>query len=179
MNGLGQLIRRDCKLFFKDKGLFFSSLISPLILLVLYATFLGRIYRDSFTSALPEGLSFNPALLDATVAGQLISSLLAVCCVTVAVCANLQMVSDKVSGARRDLAVSPVRSSAVSLAYFCASSLVTLIVNFVAVGLSMISYTETQKIKESSFRREPVKWTHRKVIVIAKMNSKLCFEVLK
>lgn len=42
MNGLGQLIRRDCKLFFKDKGLFFSSLISPLILLVLYATFLGR-----------------------------------------------------------------------------------------------------------------------------------------
>ena len=89
MNGLGQLIRRDCKLFFKDKGLFFSSLISPLILLVLYATFLGRIYRDSFTSALPEGLSFNPALLDATVAGQLISSLLAVCCVTVAVCANL------------------------------------------------------------------------------------------
>ena len=51
MNGLGQLIRRDCKLFFKDKGLFFSSLISPLILLVLYATFLGRIYRDSFTSA--------------------------------------------------------------------------------------------------------------------------------
>ena len=94
MNGLGQLIRRDCKLFFKDKGLFFSSLISPLILLVLYATFLGRIYRDSFTSALPEGLSFNPALLDATVAGQLISSLLAVCCVTVAVCANLQMVSD-------------------------------------------------------------------------------------
>ena len=72
MNGLGQLIRRDCKLFFKDKGLFFSSLISPLILLVLYATFLGRIYRDSFTSALPEGLSFNPALLDATVAGQLI-----------------------------------------------------------------------------------------------------------
>ncbi len=137
MNGLGQLIRRDCKLFFKDKGLFFSSLISPLILLVLYATFLGRIYRDSFTSALPEGLSFNPALLDATVAGQLISSLLAVCCVTVAVCANLQMVSDKVGGARRDLAVSPVRSSTVSLAYFCASSLVTLIVNFVALGASL------------------------------------------
>ena len=137
MNGLGQLIRRDCKLFFKDKGLFFSSLISPLILLVLYATFLGRIYRDSFTSALPEGLSFNPALLDATVAGQLISSLLAVCCVTVAVCANLQMVSDRVSGARRDLAVSPVRSSTVSLAYICASSLVTLIVNFVALGASL------------------------------------------
>ena len=43
----------------------------------------------------------------------------------------------------------------------------------------MISYTEIEKIKESSFRRKPVKWTHGKVIVFAKMNSKLCFEVLK
>ena len=43
----------------------------------------------------------------------------------------------------------------------------------------MISYTEIQKNKESSFRRDPIKWAHRKVIVIAKVNSKLCFEVLK
>ena len=51
MNGLGQLIRRDCKLFFKDKGLFFSSLISPLILLFLYATFLWIFYirKDYYT----------------------------------------------------------------------------------------------------------------------------------
>lgn len=50
---------------------------------------------------------------------------------------------------------------------------------FYHVGLSMISYTEMQKIKESSFRRDPIKWAHRKVIVIAKMNSKLRLEVLK
>lgn len=34
------LTARDTKLFFKDKGSFFSSLITPVILLVLYATFL-------------------------------------------------------------------------------------------------------------------------------------------
>ena len=134
MIGLGQLIRRNCKLFFKDKGMFFSSLITPLILLILYVTFLGRIYQDSFASALPENFSVDLSLIDATVAGQLISSLLAVCCVTVAFCSNLLMVQDKVSGARRDLTVSPVRSSALALAYFIASSLVTLIVNFVALG---------------------------------------------
>ena len=42
MTGLGALIRRNCKLFFKDKGMFFTSLITPVILLVLYATFSGQ-----------------------------------------------------------------------------------------------------------------------------------------
>ena len=41
MKGLGNLIRRNCKLFFKDKGMFFTSLITPVILLVLYTTFLA------------------------------------------------------------------------------------------------------------------------------------------
>ncbi len=137
MTGLGQLIRRNSQLFFKDRGLFFYSLISPLILLVLYATFLGRVYRDSLTASLPAGFRIESSLLDATVAGQLISSLLAVCCVTVAICSNLLMVQDKVSGARHDLTVSPIRSSVLSLSYFCASSLVTLLVNFTALGVSL------------------------------------------
>ena len=47
------------------------------------------------------------------------------------------------------------------------------------VGLSMICYTETQKIQERVFGRNPIKRTHGKVIVFAKVNSKLCFEVGK
>lgn len=47
------LTKRNSKLFFKDKGMFFSSLITPAILLVLYVTFLSNVYRDSFLSALP------------------------------------------------------------------------------------------------------------------------------
>ena len=48
MTELSALIKRNCKLFFKDKGMFFTSLITPFILLVLYATFLAGIYRSSF-----------------------------------------------------------------------------------------------------------------------------------
>ena len=48
------LIKRNIKLFFKDKGMFFTSLITPAILLVLYVTFLGNVYRDSFTSNLGQ-----------------------------------------------------------------------------------------------------------------------------
>ena len=44
MTGLGALIQRNTKLYFKDKGMFFTSLITPVILLVLYATFLANVY---------------------------------------------------------------------------------------------------------------------------------------
>lgn len=138
MTGLGNLIRRNCRLFFRDKGMFFSSLITPIILLVLYVTFLGNVYRDSFTGALPEGFVIEDALLNATVGGQLISSLLAVSCVTVAFCSNLLMVQDRVSGARRDLAVSPVRPSTIAVAYFCASALATLLISLTALAACLL-----------------------------------------
>ena len=134
MKTLGNLIRRDLRLFFKDKGLFFSSMLTPLILLVLYATFLARVYRDSFLSALPAGLNVSDALIDGTVAAQLASSLLAVSCVTVAFCSNLLMIQDKASGAIRDLTVSPVRRSSISAAYYAASALSTLAVTFTALA---------------------------------------------
>ena len=50
------LIKRNIKLFFKDKGMFFTALITPVILLVLYATFLGNVYRDSLTAGIPEAI---------------------------------------------------------------------------------------------------------------------------
>lgn len=138
MKTLGNLIRRDLRLFFKDKGLFFSSMITPLILLVLYATFLARVYRDSFVSALPSGFGVADALTDGTVAAQLASSLLAVICVTVAFCSNLLMIQDKASGAIRDLTVSPVRRCSVSAAYYAASALSTLAVTFTALAACLI-----------------------------------------
>ena len=39
------LIDRNRKLFFKDKGMLLSSLITPIILIVLYATFLQKCIR--------------------------------------------------------------------------------------------------------------------------------------
>lgn len=39
MTKLIALTKRNTKLYFKDKGMFISSLITPMILLVLYATF--------------------------------------------------------------------------------------------------------------------------------------------
>lgn len=138
MSTLFALTKRNIKLFFKDKGLFFSALLVPLILLVLYATFLAKVYLDSFRSSIPEGITVDDKILHGLVAGQLFSSLLAVCCITVAFCANIVMVQDKYLGVRKDLLVSPVKPSVLALSYYLATLAVTLIINLIALFASLI-----------------------------------------
>ena len=138
MIGLSALIKRNIKLYFRDKGMFFSSLITPIILLILFVTFLGSIYRDSFASALnAAGINADASLIDGCVGGQLISSLLAVTCITVAFCSNLIMIKDKTSGARRDLTVSPLRLSTLGFSYYLAALISTLIINLTAAAVSL------------------------------------------
>lgn len=138
MTGLGSLILRNNKLFFKDKGMFFTSLITPMILLVLYVTFLANVFRDAFTSAIPEGVTVSEDLIGGLVGGQLVSSLLAVSCVTVTFCSNLLMVQDKVSGANKDLYMTPARSGVLAMGYFISSALSSLIVCFTALAICLI-----------------------------------------
>ena len=138
MTGLVALVKRNTKLYFKDKGMFFTSLITPLILLVLYSTFLSNVYEDSFRSALEAaGATVSDTLIKGCVGGQLISSLLAVSCVTVAFCSNLLMVQDKVTGARRDLTIAPLKSSTLALSYYLYTLFSTLLICFVALGICL------------------------------------------
>ncbi len=132
------LTKRNIKLFFKDKGMFFTSMITPLILLVLYATFLSNVYRDAFVASCPPDFAVSEDLINGLVGGQLFSSLLAVSCVTVAFCSNLLMVQDKVSGARGDLTITPVKHSSLALGYYSASAASTLIICLVTVAAGCI-----------------------------------------
>lgn len=132
------LTKRNIKLFFKDKGMFFTSLITPMILLVLYATFLGNVYKDSFNASLPSDFNIDEAIITGTVAGELISSLLAVSCVTVAFCSNLLMVNDKVNKVILDFKITPVKKSTLALSYFIATLLTTLIISYSALGVCLI-----------------------------------------
>lgn len=139
MKKLCALVKRDTKLYFKDKGMFFSSLITPVILLVLYATFLKKVYDDSFRNALKEaGATVADSVINGCVGGQLIASILAVSCVTVAFCSNLLMIRDKVSGARKDINITPVSSGVTALGYYLSTIVSTLIIAFIAAGACFV-----------------------------------------
>lgn len=138
MKTVAVLVGRNRKLFFKDKGMLFSSLITPVILIVLYATFLAKVYRDSFLSNLPDAVHISDKLINGTVAAQLAAALLAVSCITVTFCVNLTMVQDKASGVEKDFLVSPVKRSVIYIGYFFSTVLNSLMVNGLALVVCLL-----------------------------------------
>ena len=137
MRTLVVLINRNRKLFLRDKGMFISSMITPLILIVLYGTFLANVYKDSFMSNIPKSICISESLIDGTVAAQLAAALLAVCCVTVTFCVNLTMVSDRASGARKDFDISPIKKTEIYIGYFLSTVINSLMINFLALALCL------------------------------------------
>lgn len=131
------LTARNVKVFFSDKSMFFASLITPMILLILYVTFLGRVFQNSLDQD-ALGVALPDSVINAVVNGQILACLLAVCSVTVAFSSNLLMVNDKITGSKKDIDVSPVKSHTKSLAYFAATFISTIIINLVALILCLL-----------------------------------------
>ena len=131
------LTARNVKVFFSDKSMFFASLITPMILLILYVTFLGRVFQNSLDQD-ALGVALPDSVINAVVNGQILACLLAVCSVTVAFSSNLLMVNDKVTGSTKDIDVSPIKSHTKSLAYFTATFISTIIINLVALILCLL-----------------------------------------
>ncbi len=133
------LTKRNIKLFFKDKGIFFTSLITPLILLVLYSTFLGNVYKNAFLDSLGEAASLvSKTAVNALVGGQLVSSLISISCITVAFCSNMLMVQDKANGTAADFLISPVAPRVLALAYYLGTLFSTLIICAVALTAGLV-----------------------------------------
>lgn len=135
---LWSLIKRHTKVYFKDKGVFLSSLITPVILLVLFLTFLRNVYIDSIKLNIPKGIELSSSVLNGFAGSWLISSLLATCCITIAFCANMIMVQDKVSGSYKDLTITPVKKSTLNLSYYLSTAFVTAIICYAAFGIGLI-----------------------------------------
>jgi multidrug/hemolysin transport system permease protein len=137
MKTLFALVKRNSTLFFKDKGLFFTSLITPAILLVLYVSFLGNVYTDSLKMALPVGFELSEKLVSGFAGAQLISSILSVSAVTVAFCSNMLMVQDRANKTVLDFNVSPVKPAVMAVAYYIATLISTLAVCLCATGICL------------------------------------------
>ena len=123
---------RNVKLFFKDKGMLIGALIAPLIIMMLYALFLHRVFLQSFDSVLAD-FSVSSKTVNGVVASYEVSSVLAVCCITVAFVANMNMVGDKVNGVRADITVTPAKGHVLVLGYYFATAIVTLAVCYIAM----------------------------------------------
>jgi multidrug/hemolysin transport system permease protein len=131
------LTKRNVKVFLKDRASFLTSLISPFVIVILYVTFLKRVYDDSLLAVLGNfGVTSIPdSILGGFSSTWLMSSIMAVTCVTLTFCGNTIVVSDRLSGAINDIEAAPISRFVISLAYFAANCLSTLLVSALALGL--------------------------------------------
>lgn len=145
MNKIKQTVAftaRNMKVFFKDKGAVIGALIAPLVILLLYILFLHNVLKSTFeTNVQGMPVAFDDKLINGYIASFEVSSILAVCCVTVAFVVNMIMVEDRITGVRADINIAPVSKSVVVLGYFFSTAAVTLVICFItlAAGFSYIA----------------------------------------
>ena len=137
-NMLVALVKRNSKIYFKDKMSFFLSLITPLILIVLFITFLKNAYVDSLLAAIPEGFELSKKVIDGFTGGWLFSSILGVSTVTISFCSNMIMATDKINKNILDFNITPVKKHIVALGYFISNFISTFIVCFITMVIGLI-----------------------------------------
>ena len=113
------LARRNIKVFLKDKANVFFSLLAPLIVLALYALFLGRVQTDGILAALAEaGVTGGESAVRAFCDSWMLAGSVSCACITVPLCACGIMVTDRTRGISADLRIAPLSGWVPPAAYF-------------------------------------------------------------
>lgn len=136
---LASLSKRNIKLYYKDHITFMMSLLTPLILLVLFILFLKNVYVSSLEGIMKDfEIVIAPKLSSAFANHWLISSILSTSSVTIAFCSSIIMSNDYIDGTIKDLEVSPIKPGVRGLAYLIATFFSTFIVLLVMIGISFV-----------------------------------------
>ena len=133
---LGVLVKRNIKLYMKDKMTVFFSLLAPIIVLVLYILFLGDLQVQNIMATIGDAVSETE--VRALVNNWMISGVMGVSCVTVALNANIIMVRDRMSGNVNDIISSPVKRWVLYLSYIISCFIITFTICLIVLFLSII-----------------------------------------
>lgn len=130
MNAVAVLTGRNLRLFFRDRAGVFFSLLSALILIALYATFLGNLQIDNLTEKLPRASAGDIRWFVNT---WVFAGITMITTLTTALASLSIFVDDKSSGRFRDFLVSPVRRSHLIFGYFFASFIVSFLMTMIII----------------------------------------------
>lgn len=136
---LWQLTRRNLKIFLKDKANVFFSLLSPLIVLALYALFLGRVQADSLLGSLAEmGIGGADEQIRRFCDSWMLAGAVSCACITVPLCACGIMIQDKARGIVADLSVSPAPAWITLCSYFLSVIAAGLVIGVFVLAVCFI-----------------------------------------
>ncbi len=124
------VIKRNLKIFFRDKSAVLFSLLAIFIIIALYAVFLGDVWLDDSM----KGIKNADVLMNTW----LVAGLLAVASVTTTMGAFGVMIDDKVRKIDKDFRSSPMKSNLITGGYIGSAFIIGVIMSLVTVLVSEI-----------------------------------------
>lgn len=121
---------RSLRLYFRDRGAVFFSLLAVLIVFGLYTLFLGDVYTDSLS-----GLGSGAGLL---VSAWTMAGMVAVASVNTAMAGLGTMVQDRENGVLSDFLVTPVSRGRILLGYAAAAFFIGVVMSLLTYGLATL-----------------------------------------
>ncbi|MBE7956389.1 ABC transporter permease [Microbacterium oxydans] len=130
------LVRRNLRLFFRDRLNVFFSLLAAVILFGLYALFLGNLQTADLEKSFPQA---SPAQIKAFVDSWMYAGIVSMTAITTGLAAFGVLVEDAATGRFRDLLVSPLRRGQLVLGYFLAALIVALLMTGILLAFGLLS----------------------------------------
>lgn len=135
MRSVALLTGRNLRLFFRDRASVFFSLLSALILIALYALFLGNLQVDALAAQFPAA---SDADILWFVNAWVFAGITMITTLTTALAALSVFVDDNASGRFRDFIVSPLRRTQLILGYLLSSFVVSVLMSLVVVVVGQL-----------------------------------------
>lgn len=136
------ILGRNLKMFFRDKGAVFFSLLSMLIVICLMLFFLGDMNTTAITGILDEFPDRNAALdeknAELIVLSWTFAGILSINAVTVTLGVYSVMIKDRVNGKLNSIYTSPVSRTAIATAYIATAWIGSVIVCAITLFITEI-----------------------------------------
>lgn len=132
---LYHLTRRNVVVFFRDPPAVFFSLLSPIILFVLFSAFLGGVQTDALQKSLPTASGDD---VDAFVYSWVIANLVMITTATTSLSALVVFVNDRVGNVFRDFLVSPISRLQMILSYLLGAFVVSVALSAAVLVLAEV-----------------------------------------
>lgn len=129
------IMRRNLRLFFRDRLNVFFSLLGALIVFLLYTLFLANLQTTSIAAAFPQA---DAGEVKGFVDSWMFGGIVAMTSITTSLGALGVFVEDAASGRFRDFLVSPIRRGQLVLGYLLSTFVVALIMTVLVLIVSLV-----------------------------------------
>jgi multidrug/hemolysin transport system permease protein len=136
------LTRRNLLIYFKDKGAIFFSLLTSLIVLVLYLLFLKGTFQDAFDSSMAEAgdlaMLIKSEDIEAFINVTLLVGMMGSALITVPYSCLTAIVKDRENKIDYDISATPIKRWQIILSYFTSAALSAIIMTGILLTLGLI-----------------------------------------